>query len=135
MTRFRQERRVFDRLRSDCPVQAKQEYERTIQTLLKRFNTTIHENRFVVGGAVEVFTFALLRTVGIDCTMYGSQATAGDLLLANNKKSVHPGELSRLDQYQVAQSDGYGREGMDNRNSVRDRWCRDCVRCAGHGHT
>ncbi len=86
MTSFKQERRAFDRLKSDCSADAKQEFELAISTLLERYNTTIYENRFVVGGAVEVFTCALLRVVGIDCTLYGSQATAGDLLLPNDKK-------------------------------------------------
>ena len=86
MTKFKQEQRVFDRLKSDCSPRAKQEYELAIRTLLERYNTTIYENRFVVGGAVEVFTCTLLRSVGIDCTLYGSQATAGDLLLPNDKK-------------------------------------------------
>ena len=86
MTRYTQEQRVFNRLKKDCSVAAQQEFERAIATLLERYNTTIHENRFVVGGAVEVFTYALLRTVGIDCTLYGSQSRSGDILLPNDRK-------------------------------------------------
>ena len=52
MRSYTQERRVFDRLKSDCSDEAKQEYELAFDTLLTRYNTTIHENRFVVGGAV-----------------------------------------------------------------------------------
>lgn len=85
-TRYRQERRVFERLKADCPRAGREEYELAIRTLLERYNTTIYENRFVVGGAVEVFTFALLRIVGIDCTLYGDQAQAGDILLPNDRK-------------------------------------------------
>jgi len=80
------EKRVFDRLKSDCTVEAIQEYELAIATLIERYNTTIYENRFVVGGAVEVFTYALLRSVGIDCTLYGDQAKSGDILLPNDRK-------------------------------------------------
>ncbi len=49
-------------------------------------NTAIYENRFIAGGAVEVFAFALLRTVGIECTLYGDQAMVGDILLPNDRK-------------------------------------------------
>ena len=80
MTRYRQERRVFDRLKSDCPDRAKQEYELAIGTLLERYNTTIYENRFVVGCVVEVFTCAFLRVVGIDCTPYGSTGNCWGLI-------------------------------------------------------
>ena len=86
MTQFRQEQRAFLRLKSDCSVQAQQEYELAISTLLERYNTTIFENRFIVGGAVEVFTYALLRSVGIDCTLYGDQAKSGDILLPHDRK-------------------------------------------------
>ncbi|MCY4106382.1 MAG: hypothetical protein OXG02_06725 [Chloroflexi bacterium] len=81
-----QERRVFDRLRSDVSDEAKYQYEYAIKDLLQRYNTTIHENRFIVGGAVEVFTYALLKSVGIDCTLYGDQSKHGDILLPNDRK-------------------------------------------------
>lgn len=85
-TRFTQERRVFDRLRSDCSVTAQREYELAVQTLVERYNTTIYENRFIAGGAVEVFTYALLRSVGISCNLYGDQAKGGDILLPRDRK-------------------------------------------------
>ena len=108
MTRYRQERRVFDRLKSDCPDRAKQEYELAISTLLERYNTTIYENRFVVGGAVEVFTCAFLRVVGIDCTLYGSQATAGDLLLPHEKKLSIKGNFRGLTSVKLLNQMGTG---------------------------
>lgn len=86
MTQFRQEFRVFRRLKSNCSEEAKVEYETAIAMVQRRFNTTIYENRFVVGGAIEVFTCALLRSVGIDCTLYADRETAGDILLPNSKK-------------------------------------------------
>lgn len=85
-TRLAAERRVFDCLRFHCTVSAQQEYELAIHTLVERYNTTIYENRFVVGEAVELFTYALLRSVGIDCTLYGDQAMAGDILLPRDRK-------------------------------------------------
>ena len=48
--------------------------------------TVIYENRFIADDATEVFTYALLRTVGIDCTLYGNQSKSGDMLLPNDKK-------------------------------------------------
>ncbi len=85
-TRYAIEQRVFARLCSDCSAEAKTEYEQALAILAQRYNTTIYENRFVVGGAVEVFTYALLKSVGIDCTLYGDQANAGDILLPRDKK-------------------------------------------------
>lgn len=86
MTSFAAERRAFTRLKTHCPPESRREYERAIRTLLERYNTTIHENRFVVGGAVEVFTCALLRSVGLDCNLYSAQEQAGDILLPKGKK-------------------------------------------------
>ena len=60
MTKFTGERSVFDRLRSDISVEAQQEYELAIKRLIECYNTTIRENRFTVGGALKVFTCALL---------------------------------------------------------------------------
>lgn len=85
-TRYKPERRVFDRLKADCSIDARREYESAIQTLIERYNTTIYENRFTAGGAVEVFTYALIRLVGVDCTLYGDQAHAGDILLPKDRK-------------------------------------------------
>ncbi len=85
-TRYTAERRAFDWLRTNCSTSARHEYEQAVRTLLERYNTTIYENRFVAGGAVEVFTYALLRSVGIDCTLYGDQAKSGDILLPNDRK-------------------------------------------------
>lgn len=84
-TRYTAERRVFDRLKSDCSRTVKNDYQVAVKKLVELYNTTIYENRFIVGGAVEVFTYALLRSVGIDCTLYGDQAQGGDILLPNNR--------------------------------------------------
>ena len=83
---YQQEYRAFKLLKTECSQQAKEEYELALRTLLERYNTTIYENRFTVGGAVEVFTCALLRSVGLDCTLYAAQEKAGDLLLPNGKQ-------------------------------------------------
>ena len=85
-THYTQEREIFERLKTNCSEDARHEYELAIHTLLEHYNTTIYENRFVVGGAVEVFTYALLRSVEIECKLYGDQGQDGDGLLPNGRK-------------------------------------------------
>ena len=63
----------------------RQEYEIGIRTLIERYNTTIRENRFVVGGVVEIFTMALLCSTGIEVSAYGAESVAGDLILPDLK--------------------------------------------------
>ena len=82
---YNQERRIFDRLKTDLKNQTKIEYENAFNVLIEKYNTSIYENRFITGGAIEVFTYALLRSVGIDCNMYGNQSLGGDILLPNQK--------------------------------------------------
>lgn len=107
-TRYMAERRVFDRLKADCPREARMEYELAIQTLIERYNTTIFENRFIAGGAVEVFTYALLRAVGIDCALYGDQAQAGDILLPNDRKLSVKGSFRGVTDIRLLNQMGEG---------------------------
>lgn len=86
VSRYAQEQRAFDFLKSACPEAAKGEYEVAVNALLQYYNTTIYENRFIVGGAVEVFTYAILRATGISCTLYADQSKSGDILLPNDRK-------------------------------------------------
>ena len=86
MSCYAQERRVFDFLKNNCSKAAKGEYELAVNMLLQYYNTAIYENRFIVGGAVEVFTCAILRAVGISCTLYADQSNKGDILLENDRK-------------------------------------------------
>ena len=80
-----QERRAFEQIKKNCSEEVKSEYELAINTLVRRYNTTIHENRFVVGGAVEEFTWALLRSVDVECELCGSQSPDGDIELPNDE--------------------------------------------------
>ncbi len=107
-TSYFAERRVFDRLKCDCSEISKNEYEQSISVLVKRYNTTIYEKRFIVGGAVEVFTYALLRSVGIDCTLYGDQAKSGDILLPNDKKLSVKGAFTGGAQIRLVNKQGGG---------------------------
>lgn len=84
-TLYTAERRVFEQLKSDCSRTVRKEYQLAVKTLVELYNTTIYENRFIVGGAVEVFTYALLRSASIDCTLCGDQAQGGDILLPNDR--------------------------------------------------
>ena len=83
---YRAERESFKHLKQNVNAETLGEYSVAIKTVLERYNTTIYENRFVAGGAVEVFTCALLRSVGLDCKMYADQERAGDLLLPGGRK-------------------------------------------------
>ena len=84
MTSYRYEREVFDVLRRTCSKDCKKEYERAVKTLIYRYNTSVYENRFVVGGALEVFTLGLMRTVGIQCKLISDRFTGADILLEND---------------------------------------------------
>ncbi len=86
MATFNVERRAFDRLRSDCSDEARSQFETALRVLLERYDTTIHENRFVTGGALEVFTCAILRSVGIGCTLHASRTPGSDLLLSGGQQ-------------------------------------------------
>ena len=81
MSKYIEERRVFDLLKARCSDEARKSYESAIKNLLENYNTTIYENRFLVGGVVEIFTYALLYSVGVRCQLHGGQGRSGDLLL------------------------------------------------------
>ena len=78
---FQEERKHFWDLKKKVSKDNLKEYKDAITELHSRYNTTIHENRFVVGGAVKLFTVALLRSVGIDAKPCGNKAVAGDIIL------------------------------------------------------
>jgi hypothetical protein len=80
---FRQFKQAVEKdgiLRSDV--------ETALKELLGRFATTIYENRFVVGGALEVIMVAALRAAGIDATDVGAQEERLDIRIPNGGFSV-----------------------------------------------
>lgn len=85
MTDFNSERNCFKHLKENLSNEAKTEYETGIKHLVERYNTAIYENRFTVGGVVEVFTLALMRSTGIEIEGCGSEAQGGDLILPNGR--------------------------------------------------
>ncbi len=84
-TNFHIERNCFKHLKENLSSDAKAEYETGVKHLVERYNTAIYENRFTVGGVVEVFTLALMRSTGIEIEGCGSEAQGGDLVLPNGR--------------------------------------------------
>lgn len=74
-SRFTAERAAFYQLKQAMEGDAllKSDIETALAALLGRFATTIYENRFVVGGALEVIMVAALRAAGVDATDVGAQ--------------------------------------------------------------
>ncbi|MDE0087056.1 MAG: hypothetical protein OXU23_15150 [Candidatus Poribacteria bacterium] len=84
-TNFDIERDYFKHLQENLSNETKKEYETGVKHLVERYNTAIYENRFTVGGVVEVFTLALMRSTGIEIEGCGSEAQGGDLILPNGR--------------------------------------------------
>ena len=62
-------RKVFAHIRlahSKHP-QANEEFEAALKRLVETYDTAIHENRFVVGGATEMLLCAWMRAMGLQC--------------------------------------------------------------------
>lgn len=105
---YNAEKRYFDTLRDSLSQETKEEYERAVATLVERYNTTIYENRFVVGGALELLTIALLRSVGIPATAYGDETAAGDILLPNNLMLSVKSRFTRAGNIRLINKQGGG---------------------------
>ena len=82
---FHIERNCFKHLKENLSSAAKAEYETGVKHLVERYNTAIYENRFTVGGVIEVFTLALMRSTGIEIEGCGSEAQGGDLILPSGR--------------------------------------------------
>lgn len=94
-TNFEIERNCFKHLQENLSDAAKAEYETGIKHLVERYNTAIYENRFTVGGVVEVFTLALMRSTGIEIEGCGSEAQGGDLILPSGRMFSLKSSFSR----------------------------------------
>ena len=82
---FDAERNCFKHLKENLSGKAKTEYELGVKRAITKYNTTIRENRFLVGGIVEVFTLALMRSTGIEIEACGKDAVRGDLILPSGE--------------------------------------------------
>ena len=68
-TDYTDARNAFERIRRTYRTHpsASREFEKALETLVKTYDTAIHENRFVVGGATEILLCAWLRALGLQC--------------------------------------------------------------------
>ena len=57
-------------------------YLAVVADVVGHYNTSIYENRFTVGGAVEIMTLLLLRACGISAQPAGQESTGIDIHLA-----------------------------------------------------
>ncbi len=80
---FSAQRRVFRKFKKCCDGRAdlRKEIERGFFLLLSEYNTSIHENRFIVGGASEHILEAALRACGIHATNAGMEHDRIDLFI------------------------------------------------------
>jgi len=80
---YAEERQAFAQFKNAIETKAllKEQYETAIASVVLEYNTSIYENRFVAGGAVEMFTMWAMRSAGIDVAQVGAQLRGGDLQL------------------------------------------------------
>ncbi len=69
--RFKEHRKIFKRIRDALKDESnrkyREEFEKALERLVESYDTRNHENRFVVGGALEVLFCALLKALGFEC--------------------------------------------------------------------
>jgi len=80
---YAEERRSFAQFKNalETTPTLKAQYESAIASVVLEYNTSILENRFVTGGAVEIFTMWAMRSAGIDVAQVGAQLRGSDLQL------------------------------------------------------
>lgn len=80
---FTEERRAFSDFRAglERDKTLREEYELAIASVVRDYNTSIYENRFVTGGAVELFTLWAMRATGVEASVVGSQLPGADIQL------------------------------------------------------
>jgi len=90
VSRFTVERSAFAQLKQaiDSNSILKREVEHALGLLLGRFATSVRENRFVVGGALEVILTATLRAAGIPAEDVGIREERIDIRIPGGGFSV-----------------------------------------------
>ena len=87
MSKYKCEREIFSsfkkKIESDASVL--KELEKALEVLLSEYNTTVYENRFVVGGVCEYFIGAAMRAVGIDAKNIGAQNERIDVQIPSSE--------------------------------------------------
>lgn len=109
---YTSERRYFAHLKANLTPDVQDEFERAMSALLSQYNTSIRENRFIAGGATEVFTVALLRSTGIPARMYGEETDAGDVILPGNKMLSVKGEFAKSSSIRLINKLGEGERNL-----------------------
>ncbi|NPA31967.1 MAG: hypothetical protein GXO37_08240 [Chloroflexi bacterium] len=102
MTRFERERTGFATFKSCFLARPNLQTEvaRAVEALYARYDTAIRENRFVVGGALEIILGAALRACGLPVRHRGTETVEWDLLWAEGpggysiKSLLKPGTRS-----------------------------------------
>lgn len=82
---YANERDAFLTLKRNITKPLTEEYIKAIGGLHSQYNTTIRENRFIVGGAIEVFTHALLLATGVQCVNCAATSESGDIRLSSGE--------------------------------------------------
>lgn len=87
---FAAERAAFNKLKKavESDTALKSDIEEALTELLERFSTQIYENRFVVGGVVEVILTAALRAAGVEARDVGLQEERIDIRIPEGGFSV-----------------------------------------------
>ncbi len=85
MNDFIKQRNFFRYLKSKCEYSANKkivgEFLKVVEYLLKEYDTSIYENRFVVGGAVEHIFVAYLRALGFRADHSGGKGKRTDIVV------------------------------------------------------
>jgi hypothetical protein len=80
---FELERNFFKDFRSKCmKIQNREivnEFVKAIEHLLKEYDTSIYENRFIVGGVIEYIFIALLKALGFNASHSGEKDKRTDI--------------------------------------------------------
>lgn len=92
---FEGERTTFQefKTRLDSDHRLREEVESAIRALLSDYNTTIHENRFLVGGVCEHIIGTAMRAAGIDAENIGKYSPRIDVKIPNAEGYSVKGEF------------------------------------------
>lgn len=87
MPSYKLQRDAFRRLKAKLQADAslRTELETALEILLSEYDTTVHENRFVVGGACERILGAAIRAAGINAENVGTRNPRIDLALRGSE--------------------------------------------------
>lgn len=89
-SRFAAEREAFAKLKQavENDAELREDIERSLRQLLERFATSIRENRFIVGGVLEVILVAAFKAAGVEASDVGASELRIDIRIPNGGFSV-----------------------------------------------